>query len=121
MKILGNLTLPDSLQWIDRDAWSPVIQSTATTLGGGTAIFSQPRIDGRPITLEAEEQVTWLDQDTVDALKTMASQAGATFTLNWEGGLFSVLFRHHDAPAITFQPLWPNHDLYTGTIKLMEI
>ena len=121
MKILGDLTLPDSLQWIDRDSWSPVIQSTATTLGGGTAIFSQPRIDGRPITLEAEEQVTWLDQETVDALKEMASQAGATFTLNWEETIFTVLFRHHDTPAISFQPLWPHHDLFTGTIKLMEI
>jgi len=121
MKQLGVLTLPESLQWTDRDAWSPVIQSTATTLGGGTAVFSQSRLDGRPITLEAEDQVTWLDRTTIDALKEMAVQAGAIFPLIWEGKTYSVMFRHHDAPAISFQPLWPHHDLFTGTIKLMEI
>lgn len=121
MKKLGDLTLPDSIQWIDRDAWSPVIQSIATTLGGGTAVFSQSRSDGRLITLEAEDQVTWLDQATVDALKEMAAQAGATFTLIWEGETFTVMFRHHDAPAVSFQPLWPHHDLFTGIIKLMEL
>ena len=121
MKQLGSLTLPGSLQWTDRDAWSPVIQSTATTLGGGTVIFSQPQTAGQPITLEAEEQVTWLDQATVDALKDMASQAGATFTLIWEAELFLVMFRHHDPPAITFRPLWPHHDLFTGKIKLIKV
>ena len=120
MKQLGDLILPDSLQWIDRDSWSPVNQEAATTLGGGTVIFSQTRIDGRPVTLEATDGITWLDQDAVDALKAMASQAGATFTLTWESESFTVLFGHHNPPAVSFTPLWPNHDLFTGTIKLIQ-
>ena len=120
MKKLGDLILPDSLQWIDHDSWSPVIQQTATTLGGAMVVFSQVRIDGQPVTLEANDGITWLDQETVDALKTMAAQAGATFTLIWESESFTVLFRHHDPPAVSFKPLWPNHDLFTGTIKLIK-
>ncbi len=120
MKKLSDLILPDSLQWSDRDSWSPVVQETAATLGGGTAIFSQARLDGRPITLEAEDRITWFDQAAVDALKDMAAQSGATFTLIWEDDTFTVLFRHHEPPAISFSPLWPHFDQYTGTIKLME-
>ena len=121
MKQLGTLTLPDSLQWSDRDSFSPVIQATATTLGGGTAVFSQTRIDGRPVTLEAEDGITWLDQDTVEAIQAMAAQAGASFTLTWESESFTVMFRHHDPPAVDLNPIWPSYDLFTGTIKLMEI
>ena len=121
MKYLGDLILPESLQWIDQDSWSPVNQETTTTLGGGTVVFSQTRIDGQPVTLEANDEITWLDQDTVNALKNMAAQAGATFALTWESESFTVLFRHHDPPAVSFAPLWPNHDLFTGTIKLMKV
>ena len=121
MKKLGDLVLPDALQWTDRDSFSPVIQATATTLGGGMAVFSQTRIDGRPVTLEAADGITWLDQATVDAIQAMAAQPGATFTLTWESESFTVLFRHHDPPAVDLNPIWPNYDLFTGTIKLMEI
>ena len=121
MKQLGDLILPDALQWTDRDSFSPVIQAMATTLGGGTAVFSQTRIDGRPVTLEAEDGITWLDQETVDAIQTMAAQPGASFTLTWEDEAFTVMFRHHDPPAVSLNPLWPNHDLFIGTITLMEV
>ena len=121
MKKLGDLTLPDSIEWIDRDSWSPVNQETATTLGGALVVFAQTRTDGQPVTLEANDGITWLDQDTVDSLKNMAAQAGATFTLTWETETFTVLFRHHDPPAVSFRPLWPNHTLFTGTIKLIQV
>ena len=84
-------------------------------------VWSQPLDKGRPVTLEAEEDVTWLDRATVEALEAMAAQAGATFTLIWEAESLSVMFRHHDAPAIQFRPIWPHHDLFIGTIKLMSV
>ncbi|MBF0171738.1 MAG: hypothetical protein HQK87_11760 [Nitrospinae bacterium] len=121
MKKLGDLILPDSLQWTDRWEWSPVAMETTRTLGGAPVVWSQPLAKGRPITLEAADEVTWLDRATVEALEAMAAQPGAAFTLIWEGVSRSVMFRHFDAPAIAFQPIWPHHDLFTGTIKLMEI
>ena len=121
MKQLGDLILPDSLQWTDQENWSPVNQETAMTLGGATVIFSQTRIDGRLITLEAVDGVTWLNRTLVDALKAMAAQSGATFTLTWNSESLTVLFRHHDPPAVAFTPIWPNYSLFTGTIKLIQV
>ena len=121
MKKLGDLILPESLQWTDRHDWSPVAQETARTLGGTPVIWTQPLSGGRPVTLEATEDVTWLDQATVDAIRAMAAQAGASFTLIWEAETYTVMFRHDDPPAVKFQPLWPHHHLFSGTLKLMTV
>ncbi|ABK43850.1 putative transmembrane protein [Magnetococcus marinus MC-1] len=121
MKQLGDLTLPESIQWTDRRAWSPVAMETARTLGGTPVLWSQPLIKGRPITLEAADGVTWLDQSTVMAIEAMAAQSGVVFPLIWGAESYQVMFRHHEPPAIQFQPIWPHHDLYTGTIKLFEV
>lgn len=119
MKQLGDLILPDSIQWIDRWEWSPVVQETARTLGGTAVFWSQPLSGGRPITLEAEEPVAWLTTQQVEAVVAMAAQAGAIFTLDWDGDVIPVLFRHQDPPAIQFKAIWPNYHLFTGTIRLV--
>ena len=120
MKSLGGVVLPDETQWIDQHEWSPVAQEVATTLGGNTVFFSQGLTGGQPITLEIEDGITWLAQETVKAIQDMADQPGASFSLIWNDDVFSVRFRHHNRPAVSFQPLWPNHDLFTGTIKLIQ-
>ena len=121
MKKIGDLILPDSIQWTDRWDWSPVAMETARTLGGTPVIWSQPLFGGQPVTLEAQEDVTWLDLVTVEAIQTMAAQAGASFTLIWDDEEHAVMFRHDDPPALSFQPLWPHHHLFTGTIKLITV
>lgn len=121
MRQLGEVVLPDSTQWIDQNSWSPVAQETARTLGGSPIVWSHPLIGGRPITLDIQEGVTWLDQTTVDVIRTMATQPGANFTLIWDSEFYTVLFRHDAQPAVSFEPLWPNYDLYTGTIKLITV
>ena len=119
MKQLGDLVLPDSLQWTDRWEWSPVAMETARTLGGTQVTWSQSLTGGQPITLEATDDATWLTLEQVAAIRDMASQSGATFPLVWESETFDVIFRHHDPPAISFTPIRPHHHLYTGTIRLM--
>ena len=121
MKKLGDLILPDSIQWIDRFDWSPVAMETARTLGGTPVVWSQPLSGGQPITLEATEDVTWLDQATVDSICAMAAQSGASFILIWEAETHTVMFRHDDPPAVSFQPLWPHYFLFSGTLKLMTV
>ncbi len=119
MKKLGDLLLPDSLQWSDRYACPPVTQTVVQTLAGTPVVFSTPQVSGWPLTLVAEENVTWLDQVTVDQVMVMASQPGATFLLIWEEYACTVLFRHQEPPAVQIKPLWPHHNQFIGTIKLM--
>lgn len=119
MKQLGDLILPDSLQWIDRYALSPVTQTVVQTLAGRPVVFGRTKVGGWPLTLVAEEDVTWLDAATVEELTTMASQAGTSFPLIWEAFSCTVLFRHQDPPALDLKPLWAHHNQFVGAIKLM--
>ncbi|MBF0370984.1 MAG: hypothetical protein HQL52_16165 [Magnetococcales bacterium] len=121
MKQLDDIILPDSLQWIDRHQASSTAQSLDYTLAGNPVLFAQGLEKGRPITLEAAEEVTWLDQETVDALLDLANQAGATFSLNWEGEWLTVMFRHNEPPAVSLHPIWPHHTQFIGTIKLIQM
>lgn len=119
MKQIGTLLLPDSLQWRDRYAFSPVHQTVVQTVAGRPVVFGRSVVVGRPITLVAAEDVTWLDAVTVEALSAMALQVGASFSLTWETFSCTVLFRHQTPPALEMQPVWPHHDQCVGTIKLM--
>lgn len=120
MKQLGDLILPDSLQWVDRYARLPVTQTVVQTLGGTPVVFGCPKVSGWSLTLVAEEEVTWLDMATVEALLLMAGEAGASFSLVWEEAMTcTVMFRHHEPPALDLKPLWPHHNQFVGSIKLM--
>lgn len=121
-KRLGDLELPASLEWVDRDDWSPVAQDAQPTLGGGLVVFSQRLTAGRPITLEARDRVCWLSRAEVEALEAMAAVAGAVYGLEWDADpLRQVVFRHHGAPAIEFEPLFPHGDLFVGRVALTEV
>ena len=119
MKQIGDLILPDSLQWIDRYAFSPVVQTVVQTLAGTTVVSGRAWEAGWPLTLVAEEEVTWLDVTTVEELTSMANQVGASFPMVWETFSGTVLFRHQEPPALDLKPLWPHHNQFIGTIKLM--
>jgi hypothetical protein len=121
MKKIGDLILPEETQWIDQYEWSPVHMEKAQTLGGTPIIWSQPLSGGQPITLEIQDGVTWLDQDAVNTIQDMAAQAGASFLFIWDNTVLTVMFRHLDPPALSFKPIWPNYDLFFGTIKLLQV
>ncbi|MBF0155496.1 MAG: hypothetical protein HQL64_17310, partial [Magnetococcales bacterium] len=108
MKQLGDLILPDSLQWTNRYAWAPVAVETARTLGGSQVVWSAPLVGGRPIDLEAADDVTWLSLGQVQTIYAMAVQPGGVFTLIWDDEEFQVMFRHQDPPAISFTPIRPH-------------
>ena len=119
MKKLGDLLLPDSLQWSDRYSQPPLTQKVVQTLAGTPVISVYPRMSGWSITLLAEEEVTWLDQQSVEILLAMASTGAALFPFVWEALSCTVCFRHQDPPALQIKPLWAHHNQYIGTIKLM--
>ncbi len=121
MKRLGELALPDSMEWIDRYGVSRVTQTVGRTLGGTPVIWSRPLEGGEPITLAATRDTTWLERTAVETLTAMAAESGTTHTLTWDTFTCTVLFRHRDAPAVDMVPTWPHHDHFIGTIKLMRI
>jgi hypothetical protein len=122
MRSLGGVEFPESVQWLDQYQFSPVAQEQDQTLGGQAVVYSMALTNGRPVTIELEDNETWADQDFVDSIMAMASQAGAVFTFIWDNDeTFNVMFRHHDPPAVAFSPIWPNHHLFIGTIKIIQV
>jgi hypothetical protein len=120
MKKLGTLTLPDSLQWIDRYGVSPITQTVVHTLAGTPVVFSRKE-SGLPVTLAATGDTTWLDHSSTELLAEMAAEINAIYSLTWEELTFDVGFRHHEPPALSLTPLWPHHDQFIGTIRLTRI
>lgn len=123
--VLGSLTLPAGLKWVDEMAWSPVRQTVVRRLDGGTVVFSGANLGGRPITLEADESY-WLTRDDVDALQLLAAIASSSLTLSIRGQTHQVMFRHQDDPAIDLSPMVDydtpdGTDSFIGKIKLMTV
>ena len=102
---LDTLALPASLTWQDRDNWQPVAQTARATLDGGLAVFHQPLLAGRPITLVSTEFSGWVDRVTLDALHALASVPGSLHALALGADQFTVIWRHDDPPALQAEPL----------------
>lgn len=112
------LDLPGGLDWTDRYAWSPVVQSLTRSLTGAAIVQVAALQAGRPITLEGHAGRAWMPRSTCDALRTWADVAGKQLTLVLHGNAYPVLFRHHDAPAFAARPVqdranppadWPHY------------
>ena len=120
------IQLPADLIWTDRDSWSPVSQSVATSITGATIIDSATRLSQRPITLEGDDEHAWVRYSTVLQLRAWASVAGREMTLSIDGTSYSVIFRHHEPPAVNLRPIVSyaapdTDDWFTGELKFMEI
>lgn len=107
--------------WSDRHDVACVEQTVVRTLGGRPVIWVNPLRGGMPITLVAQSDAAWLDRSTVEALVLLAAQPGASHPLIWDQWHFTVLFRHDTPPAMTAVPIWPGHDRFTATIRLLRI
>lgn len=124
--VLNGTVLNGSLQWTNKRSYSSVAQEVLTTLGGNPVIYSKSLQGNRPVVLEAAEDTGWLTHSMVTAIEAMASVPGAVYTLNFHGEIFSVVFAHHESPAVDLRPLQPKavpepDDYYIGTIKLITV
>ena len=118
--------LPDDLLWTDQHSWSPIVQNVTTSISGAALVDVGAKIAQRPITLAGDEGHAWIPYATVAQLKTWAAIAGCQMTLNIRGTNYSVLFRHHDAPAVDLAPIVDyaapdNQDWFAGQLKFMEV
>jgi len=97
---LGTVTLPPDLQWSDEFAWVALGMTAKTTLTGAEIVQSGSLQAGRPVTLQGGTDFAWVDYATVEALRTLATAAGATYTLTLaDGRTYNVRFRCEDTPV----------------------
>ncbi len=124
--ILGGVTLSPHMIWADEMTVDPVSQVALRTLGGRLIVRSQAYTGGRNITLEAREDQGWLTKTQVESVMALAAVAGAQYALTIESQNFTVMFRHHEAPAFEATPLIfrvnsQSGDYFTGTIRLITV
>lgn len=123
--VLGSVTLPAGLRWVDEMAWAPVRQSALRRLDGSLIVFAGAAQTGRPITLEADENY-WITRSVVSSLATLALSVGSSWTLAIRGASYTVMFRHQDPPVLDLSPMidyetTADDDSFVGKIKLMVI
>jgi hypothetical protein len=97
---LGSVSLPPDLQWADEFAWVALGATATVSLTGAEIVQTGTLQAGRPITLQGGTDFAWLDYATVESLRTLASAAGATYTLTLpDGRTYNVRFRCEDTPV----------------------
>ncbi|MBF0568274.1 MAG: hypothetical protein HQK95_05340 [Nitrospirae bacterium] len=102
-----------------------IAETVERTLSGGVVVYGN-EISGRPIDIEAKENMCWITYAQVKALQAMASVQGAVYALTYEDETFNVRFRNEDAPALELTPIlekstYNENDYFYGKIKLMEV
>lgn len=123
---LGGVVLNPSMVIEDRYRSSGVAQSVRRTVGGALKVFVSSLQKGAEITLRGTEDAGWIDKATSDLLLEMAEQPGGIYQLSVAGVVYTVVFRHQDAPAYQATPLIPrtgqqDSDKFICTIKLLTI
>lgn len=120
---LGGVDLPEHVLWVDQDQWSPVRQTVSRTVDGGMVIHCRAQQNGRPVTLEIQSGLGWVDRTFKDQIQALAAQPGATFIFEWDDVQLTVMFAHDTPPACSFQPVWLDQDNneFTGIIKLIQV
>jgi hypothetical protein len=126
MITLDGVVLPAGLYWSDEFAVTRVAQNVRRTLDGSVVVFYGEIRAGVPITLESEPDAGWLTRAQVEAIALRAASPGAVFPLQLRGQLWTVMFRHQDAPAFEAKPVIPlanpqAGDFYLATLKLMTV
>ena len=114
---------PGMMIWGGEHKPRPVSLDSATTIGGRYRYAAKKFIGGREIDLVAEINRAWIDQATLDALNASHdANVGNSITLDWNGTIYTVIYRYDDAPAIDMTPVSVKVcGNFYGTIKLREV
>lgn len=128
LTLLQDLMLSHDLQWVDEHNWSPAVGHVEYSVTGALIVESALRLAGRPITLHAPDMtMAWHTRTVVDTLALWCKTPGQEFLLTLDDGRsFTVLFRHHDAPAMESKPVrgfasYDPDDYWQVSLKFMEI
>lgn len=121
---LGGVALSPDMIWSDKFQSSPVAQTVQRTLGGTLVYHTSSLEAGRPITLEARQDMGWLTETQVEALAALAAIPGNKMTLIINSDSYQVIFRHESPPALDFTPLVEGREpslYYRGVLKLLTV
>lgn len=122
---LGSVDLPDDLAWTDEFTWQQVLQTAEYSTTGALILDAWGKQAGRPITLVGAETRGWCQRDTLNTLRTWASQPGISLTINLRGVSRSVVFNHEagalDAEALVDYADPNDGDYYVITIRFLEL
>ena len=109
------ITLPDDLLRTDEYGYSPVRQSVTPTLTGALWVDVSTLQTGEPITISGGRDDNGvygaITRTQLAALRAMANQPGQPHTLTYCGQAYTVIWRHHDAPAVAAEDVVPFSDL----------
>ncbi|MFI3184472.1 MAG: hypothetical protein QX198_00655 [Methylococcaceae bacterium] len=122
---LNTIPLPDDLQWPDEFA-PRILQSLKTTLDATPHVTAMAKTKGIPISLTSWVDGAFVSRATVLLLQAAADQPALEMPLVLRDAVFQVMFRHHEGPAFTAEPIKdianPDaDDLYRITLNLMTI
>jgi hypothetical protein len=123
-----SVTLPDDLLWTDEHSYTPVVAAVDYSITGALLVETAARQAGRTISLSAPDtSMAWLPRSSVEVLTAWYAVAGLQMLLTLaDGRVFTVAFRHQDAPALDATPVRkfatpdPDHD-WQVTLKFMEL
>lgn len=108
------INLNPDLYWADEIDWHPVEQAQDRSITGALIIDEAALLEGRPITLQPEDQSSGATRkDVVDQLRNWAGVAGKELTLTLRAVAYKVEFRHFDKPALAAVP-WTH---YSDTVS----
>lgn len=122
-----SVALSPDLHWTDEFDWHPVEQRVERSLTGALLVDTMAATGGRHITLgPKDDQAAWMPRSAIAQLQAWAATAGQQMTLTLRGTPYTVLWRHHDAPALSAEPVIDyadpaNDDWYRATLKFMVI
>lgn len=120
------ITLPDSLEWVDKYEWSDVKGTATETIGGGLVIEETLVVAGQPITLESGDKV-WVLKSVLDALLALINQVDKIYTLTMPDlSTHTVVFDRTSGSPYSAKPVWRkdthlDSDYFTLTLKLIKV
>ena len=122
---LNGIELPRGMLWVDEFNWTAVQKTVDRSITGAQIIDVAPRIEGRPITLQAVEDQGWIRRATLLAVRALADAPGVQYSLQLaDGREFTVQFAADDpiAAAPISRPELPaaTHP-YVATLRLITV
>lgn len=127
----GEIVLPDELLWVDEFNWVEAGQTRTRALQGSLIIETSKAIAGRPISLEAPDDMAWVTRAVLEDLYAWASLENTVFTLEFEyptdTRTFQVMFdQEEESSAIQASPVkkFPSHsqnDYFSVKLKFFEV
>lgn len=120
------VTLSDDLLWVDEHQWTPTVTTVSYSLTGSLLVESSVKKAGRPVTLQSEPDMGWVERRDVNLIYAWACLSGLILRLELKNQApFNVMFRHGDgavesAPVLGYGA-YLDQEYYRLTLRLMQV